>query len=240
MDRLSFLLHQFSLRADVFLRGALDAPRQWGGEGLVGHLHVVVHGQVKLTDARGEITQITTPSVVFVPRATWHQMAPLHAIHPGSQPVDLVCARVDLGGMGSPMADSLPALLVVPMDKLPGSQALLAVLLQEAFAPRCGHQAALNRLCELLLIHVFRFTLEHKLSHAGALAGLSDAKLVKALLAMHEDAARPWPLEDMAAEAGMSRARFAARFHAVVGQTPTEWQRVNSSNQPQNDTIGHP
>ena len=155
----------------MFHRGALDAPRLWDGEGLLGHLHVVVRGQVELTDARGELTRVTEPSVVFIPRATWHQMTPMTGTSLASDPVELVCARVDLGGMGSPMADSLPAVLVVPMDKLAGSQALLTVLWQEAFAPRCGHQAALDRLCELLLIHVFRFALEHRLSQAGALAG---------------------------------------------------------------------
>lgn len=218
MDRLSFLLHQFSLRADVFHRGPLCGARQFEGALSAGHLHLVVRGPVQLTAPDGTATQIEEPSVIFVPRAAAHQLA-----SDAPDGAELVCAAVDLGGLGNPIAESLPPLMVVPLTQLPGSQALLSVLLQEAFAPRCGAQAALDRLCELLLIHVFRYALEHRLSHAGALAGLADPKLAKALLALHEDPARPWRLEDMAREAGMSRARFAARFHTVVGQTPADY-----------------
>ena len=38
--------------------------------------------------------------------------------------------------------------------------------------------------------------------------------------AMHAEPARAWSLEDLAATAGMSRARFAAKFRETVGMTP--------------------
>jgi transcriptional regulator GlxA family with amidase domain len=62
----------------------------------------------------------------------------------------------------------------------------------------------------------------------GLLAGLADPKLMKAINAMHAEPSRAWSLEDLAAVAGMSRARFAARFRATVGVTPgaylSEWR----------------
>ncbi|MDP1650975.1 MAG: AraC family transcriptional regulator [Rubrivivax sp.] len=42
-------------------------------------------------------------------------------------------------------------------------------------------------------------------------------------MALHEDAARPWELSDMASLAGMSRARFAVHFREVVGDTPADY-----------------
>ncbi|MEN8801641.1 MAG: AraC family transcriptional regulator, partial [Thiogranum sp.] len=42
----------------------------------------------------------------------------------------------------------------------------------------------------------------------------------KAINAMHAEPAHPWSLEELAATAGMSRARFAAKFRDVVGMTP--------------------
>src|SRR5690606_34041544 len=53
--------------------------------------------------------------------------------------------------------------------------------------------------------------------------GLSDPRLARALVAMHEEPARPWSLEAMAKEAGMSRSAFAARFRSVVGETPADY-----------------
>ncbi|MBX3588918.1 MAG: AraC family transcriptional regulator [Ramlibacter sp.] len=218
MDRLSFLLQQFSLRASVFYSGPLRGVKEFAAQPHHGHLHLVVRGPVRLTDDQGRVTDLAEPSVIFVPRAAPHQL-----IADRQGPAELVCASVNLGGEGSPMGDSLPAFLQVPLQRLPGTDALLGVLLQEAFDSRCGRQAALDRLCELLLIRLFRFALDQGLSRGGTLAGLADARLAKALLALHEDPARPWTLEQLAAQAGMSRARFAARFHTVVGQTPADY-----------------
>jgi transcriptional regulator GlxA family with amidase domain len=94
---------------------------------------------------------------------------------------------------------------------------------EEAFATLCGRQAALDRLCELLLIRLLRHCLDRGLIQGGALAGMADPRLAKAMVRLHEDAARPWNLEEMAQLAGMSRARFAAHFHAIVGETPAAY-----------------
>jgi AraC-like DNA-binding protein len=40
---------------------------------------------------------------------------------------------------------------------------------------------------------------------------------------VHADPARAWTLASMAAEAGMSRARFAAHFAQIVGVPPGEY-----------------
>jgi len=42
-------------------------------------------------------------------------------------------------------------------------------------------------------------------------------------LAIHEQPARDWKLVDMAALAGMSRARFAVRFREITGETPADY-----------------
>ena len=72
--------------------------------------------------------------------------------------------------------------------------------------------------------------------------------LAKAITAMHDAPGDAWTLDTLAARAGMSRARFAAHFHHVVGLTPghylTRW-RVNlagtliARGQPINVVAGH-
>ena len=49
---------------------------------------------------------------------------------------------------------------------------------------------------------------------------LSDPHLTSALHSIHEEPEKAWTLEELAHRAGMSRARFAAHFLAIVGQTP--------------------
>ncbi len=55
------------------------------------------------------------------------------------------------------------------------------------------------------------------------LAGCSDIKLQRALLAMTEAPEKPWRIETMAQVAAMSRTAFAVRFKKVMGQTPLNY-----------------
>jgi transcriptional regulator GlxA family with amidase domain len=56
----------------------------------------------------------------------------------------------------------------------------------------------------------------------------ADSRLSAALQAMHENAARPWTVPELAAVSGLSRAAFARAFHQALGQAPmqylTEWR----------------
>ncbi len=137
----------------------------------------------------------------------------------------VLCATVQLGGSSTdnPLGNSLPPLVAVELAQLQDASFLLAQVHQEASDARAGGQAALDCLCELLMIRVLRHCLDQGLTTGGMLAGLSDPRLAKAIAAMHGEPTRSWALADMAAEAGMSRARFAARFRAVTGQTPAHY-----------------
>ena len=84
----------------------------------------------------------------------------------------------------------------------------------------------MNRLCELLLIHLFRYLMNSESAPTGLLAGLADKRLAKAITAIHEQPAEAWTLDRMADAAGMSRARFAAAFRGTVGCTPGAYLSV--------------
>jgi AraC-like DNA-binding protein len=93
----------------------------------------------------------------------------------------------------------------------------------EAFANEDGRQALLDRFCEVLIIQLLRHFISQGISHTGMLAGLSDPKLSKTLLAIQVDPVKSWSLNELAETAGMSRARFAVHFREVVGETPGEY-----------------
>lgn len=219
MDRLSYLLDRLSLSAGAFHAGNICGAHSFDPESQAGHIHVVRAGPVRLLGgAQGGIS-ITQPSLLFMPRATAHRL-----VADDRDGADVVCASVRFGAGGrNPVTDSLPALLVVPLDALPGSGALLDLIHEEACSDHGGRQTSLDRLCELLLIRLLRYCLEQGVAKGGALSGLADPRLAKALAAIHEDPARAWELSDMASLAGMSRARFAVHFREVTGDTPANY-----------------
>lgn len=219
MDRLSFLLQRFSLSAGVFYAGHLCGVHAFDRDPTQGHVHLIRRGPVRLTEVPESAQLIVEPTLVFMPRPDAHRL-----ITDESEGADVVCANVVFGAGGrNPITDSLPGVVCVPLQDLPGAEALLSLLDEEAFTPRCGRQAALDRLCELLLIRLLRHCMDQGITQGGSLAGLSDAKLSKALLAVHERPKHDWTLETMAALAGMSRARFAHHFREVLGQTPADY-----------------
>lgn len=219
MDRLSLLLNRFTLSAGVFHTGQICGIHQFERDTRCGHVHLIRRGPVELTGGRGGPLSITEPTLLFLPRPDSHRL-----IANDRDGADVVCASVRFGGGGrNPITDSLPPLVLVRLADLPGAQALLELLYEEAFSEQGGRQAALDRLCELLLIRLLRHCLDQGLAQGGTLAGLAEPRLAKALTALHEDPRRAWELSDMAGLAGMSRARFAARFHEVTGDTPADY-----------------
>ena len=219
MDRLFLLLQRFSLSAGVFYTGQICGIHHFERDTQRGHVHLIKRGPVTLTGGIEGSLSITEPTLLFLPRPDAHRL-----IADDRDGADVVCASIQFGGGGrNPITDSLPPMVLVPLAQLPGAQALLDLLYDEAFTEQCGRQAALDRLCELLLIRLLRHCLDRGLTQGGTLAGLADPRLAKALVAVHEDVTRDWELSDMAQLAGMSRARFAVRFREVVGDTPADY-----------------
>lgn len=156
------------------------------------------------------------PTVLFYPRPEEHTFQ--------TEGADIVCAFVEFGaGMLNPLATALPSLLIIPLASVPELGPAVTLLFAEAFAQQHGRQAAVDRLAEYLLILLLRSAMKSGLTTGGIIAALADTHLAKALTAMHERPEHNWTLEDLGRVAGMSRARFAAQFHATMEQTPFEY-----------------
>lgn len=219
MDALSLLLNRFAITAGVFYTGRICGVHGFAADEQRGHLHIIEQGPVDLVEPDGSVRRIEQATLLFMPRPERHRLIADEAL--GAK---VLCATVQFGGGNSnPISDSLPALVAVELDSLEGALPLLGLVGREAFGNEPGAQAAVDRLCEILIIQLLRHCLLQGLTTGGTLAGLSDARLAKALSAMHREPARAWDLAEMAAEAGLSRARFAARFREVTGQTPADY-----------------
>lgn len=219
MDNLSLLLNRFTLSAGIFYTGNICGIHDFPEDAMEGHLHLVKRGPVQVIGLQKDVLHITDPSLMFLARPKAHRL-----VADERNGADVICGTVRFGGGGSnPISDSLPDTVLVTLESLPGVEALLQLMLDEAFSSRYGGQAALDRLCEVLMIRLLRHCVGNGLTQGGTLAGLADERLAKALLAIHEDPARDWQLADMAALAGMSRARFALHFRHTVGTPPASY-----------------
>ena len=205
-DRLAGLLRHYSLSARVFHSGAFCGQHHYAAPH--GYIHLVRRGPITARSPVHEDLLVTEPSLLFYPRVASHRFVAA----PGDT-AELLCAEVDLGAStGNPLAMALPSMLLIPLADLPGLGPTLELLFAEAERDQCGRQAAIDRLCELLLIQLLRYLMDGRLGATGLLAGLADPKLARAITAMHDAPQTAWSLEALAAKAGMSRARFAAAF----------------------------
>ncbi len=219
MDRLAAIFERFHLRARVFHSGALCRSPTYSEESGCGFVHVLKQGRMTVRSPDGQSLQAVAPSLLFYLQPATHQLIPQE----GEETVT-VCGSIDFGeGLENPITQVLPPLLHIPLNDHPSLQAIIDLLYAEAFADDCGRQAAMNRICELLIIQLLRHALANEDAHSGLLAGLADTRLALALTAIHKAPAENWGLENLAKIAGMSRASFAAKFHTTVGMTPGEY-----------------
>lgn len=218
VDRLAAIFSRVHVRARVFHTGRLHCSVAFPAASGPGHVHVLRAGRLRVEGAAFEPVALQAPAAVLLPRANAHTLG----LGDGGE-AELVCAEVDLGGPGNPLEQGLPPLLSLPLVPGDGLDRLLALLFEEAGAHYCGRQAALDRLAELVLIHMLRHLMESRATSYGLLAGLAHPTLRRALTGVHEDPGGPWTLEAMAEAAGMSRSVFAETFRQTVGVSPGEY-----------------
>jgi len=215
MDHFAALFAHVAPSARAFFAGNLCETAQFAE---CGHLHLLKGGGLTLGQAGSPDIALSEPTLLFFPRGRAHRFTP-----DPKRGADLVCATVDLGGAeGNPIGESLPELVVLPLAAYPELAPVCDPLIAEGFSHGDGRQVALDRLFDYLLILIVRHVVTSGAVEGGVLAGLADPKLAKALTAMHEAPGKPWSLENLADVAGMSRTRFAAHFHSVVGRAPID------------------
>jgi transcriptional regulator GlxA family with amidase domain len=95
------------------------------------------------------------------------------------------------------------------------------LLTRETASRGIGTATVTNRLVDALFVYILRAWLaDQPAGSAGWLGALRDPVIGRALSLLHTEPGRPWPVEDIARQAGMSRSGFAQRFHDLTGDTP--------------------
>ncbi len=193
--------------------------------------------------------QLVPGDVVLLPAGTRHRLAS----DPGRrcQPFDHAAAREALATGGvlrvgeqphatrilcasyrldpaatTPLLALLPTLVQPQAESHDPLNDLVRLLGHEIQQPRPGTPTALDRLLDLVLIHILRAWLaaaEPADLRPSWLTALRDPTIAGALTALHADPAHPWTVRDLAARAAVSRATLARRFAALVGDTPNNY-----------------
>ncbi|HZS59713.1 MAG TPA: AraC family transcriptional regulator [Gemmatimonadaceae bacterium] len=145
----------------------------------------------------------------------------------GGATTTIVNGWFTLDPKGGRFTDLLPPMILIRGDQA-RSQTLvttLQMLTTELTSPSPGSEVVVQRLADVLFIQALRaFAASGSCTETPRfLRALADPRIGKSLDAMHRELAKPWTLATLASAAGMSRSAFAARFKALLDETPMEY-----------------
>jgi AraC-like DNA-binding protein len=146
----------------------------------------------------------------------------------GRERSTLVCGFLGLDARPfNPLLAALPRVLHLPGSAV-GADAWVTTFLRtavvESNAKRPGGEAVLERMSEMLFVEVLRRYVDSlPEEETGWLAGMRDPVVGRALSLLHRDPGKAWTLEQLGAEAGISRSSLHDRFVHFIGQPPMQY-----------------
>jgi AraC-like DNA-binding protein len=223
--------------------------------------HVVLQGSCWLTALPGgaefEPVALGPGDVVLLGRGATHAIVsvpgvPLADFSPSRHAKSAPFGRMVVSGPGArstivcgayrlhrhrrhPLLRDLPE--VMHVSAMPGRhrglRAMVELLADELETQPPGASVVTPSLVDALLVYMLRAWLADTANADGWSAALADPVTARALAAIHTEPARPWTVEQLATEAGLSRAAFARRFTALVGEPPltylTRWRMTTAA-----------
>jgi AraC-like DNA-binding protein len=243
MDVLANILSLTRTGNSVLSHADLAPP--WGleiGSTVRTAVHVVQRGTCWLRVGRAKPIRLHAGDVVLVPRGTRHELsdAPRTPTEPyeralarmagraapargRGETTALLCAEYTFETRGPhPMLDALPEVICLPSSVGDDDElaALLKLLMRELSGQRLGSEHVVPRLIDTMLVYIVRRWLETQPKNAGWLGALRDEQVGRALALIHDEPRSRWTVAGLAGRVGQSRAVFARRFVALVGQSP--------------------
>lgn len=95
----------------------------------------------------------------------------------------------------------------------------LRMLSEEALAVQPGSDAVISRLCDIVVMQSIRAWIHGtEAAQVGWLKALKDPNIGRVIADIHANPAKDRSVSSLAAEAGLSRSAFAARFTDLVGE----------------------
>lgn len=154
----------------------------------------------------------------------------------GGHETQLICGHFAFDpGARHRLIDALPAYIHIrdyggtAPDWLDSTLRIIAAEAgQGAGQQNLGGDLIALKLSEIIFTQAIRKFLATDGADRPGLAGFADARISRALEAIHADPAGDWTVEGLARVAGMSRTAFASRFNTLVADPPlaylTDWR----------------
>lgn len=201
-----------------------DGERTWAS---AGEVVVVPYGDVFTMGGAEPVAPVSIMSVV--PPPPWTEM-PVVQHGEGGPRTDIVCGCLySEDPLFDPALKAFPPAFVVRPPAGPARSWFDASIEYALDETSTGGGIRSTKLPELLLVEVLRLHLANApASGQGWFAAVRDPLLAPAMMAVHTAPERKWTVEDLAAEAAVSRSSLDGRFREVLGLSPmryvNEWR----------------
>ena len=220
--------------------------------GRAARFHLAVQGPCNVRVGDGDDVTLNTGDLIVIPNGAPHVLSDQAGRPPasledvlqragytgegvlvygggaeGEGETKLICGHLNFAeGVDHPLLRALPNYLIVTAEhraRTPWLDELMRLIARQMFAGTPGVNASVIRLTEALFIEVVRTCADQDESLRGILEAMADARIGRALSLMHRGLERDWTLDGIAREVGMSRSRFADRFHTLMGCAPMSY-----------------
>src|ERR1700724_1171136 len=211
--------------------------------------HFVAEGRAFVRHPGAETIELQAGELVMFPRGGAHEVAhsargkaiPLKTflakrngvVDPDPKAVTLVCGQFNLDRhLALPALRALSQAVTLRVGMEAGFSPLsdtLRMLRRELETPNFGNEIVVRNLLSSLFVYFMRDWAEAVSPAANDwFSAVRSPQIARALASIHEAPERAWTLEELAQEAGLSRAAFARIFSASVGEPPhtylTRWR----------------
>jgi AraC-like DNA-binding protein len=246
MDVLADVLEVTQMANTVLCHAEFTAP--WGitvDPSAEAAVHVIERGSCFLRMEGRQPSRLSEGEIVLVAPGSGHSISdtPDRALLPmgdmlaemarrtavgeteGVESTSILCAKYRFGLPGDhPLISRLPHLIHLKAREVMRSgqlQLLIQLLRIEAQARGSGSELVVPRLVDSLLVFILRTWLETEADlSASWFAALKDTGIGRALALIHREPHTDWTVQSLAERIGQTRATFARRFAALVGETP--------------------
>jgi len=242
MDILSDYLKTFRLSAHVFLHSnfcgtwAVDTS---GEEKATFHMIARGAAWLHLPDGSSPIA-LRSGDVVVFPHDALHTISnsetPPSPNQPRNQPspatdegpnTTLICGYFEFERHSwNPLLNALPDVMVIKSEDTANTALMddiIRNIIYETETEGAGSDVVIDKLSEVLFIHVVRTHMQQQKTSSGFISALADKQISKAMASFHSNPGESWSVESLATMAGMSRSAFAEKFHKLVNMTPMQY-----------------
>lgn len=237
-DPLSVLLTRLELKAEVYVNGNFCGT--WAVDTAGSRripFHLIGDGEAWLHFQGDGPRQLLKKDMVLFPRDDHHIISSTRDIPRPDQVntpmsndgevTQMVCGFFEFGNPAIfPVLDALSDVVFLSGQKSTERErmdTLVNLVLIELKDCLPGNYAAIDQIAFLMFIEILRQQMAMGELSRGLLSALFDARIGRALNAIHSKPEFAWSLGSLADEAAMSRSSFADKFSSLVGITPMKY-----------------